>query len=48
MGTLSDYDYLWIELGAIIALLIFSSFQQQVHLTGIQYINSDEFFTQNQ
>lgn len=34
IGTLSNYDYLWIGISAIIALLIFSSFQQQVHLTG--------------
>jgi hypothetical protein len=32
--SLSNSDYLWIGISAIIALLIFSSFQQQVHLTG--------------
>ena len=34
IGSLSNYDYLWIGISAITALLIFSSFQQQVHLTG--------------
>jgi len=34
IDSLSNYDYLWIGISAIIALLIFSSFQQQVHLTG--------------
>jgi hypothetical protein len=34
IGNLSNYDYVWIGISAIIALLIFSSFQQQVHLTG--------------
>jgi hypothetical protein len=34
ISSLSNFDYLWIGISAIIALLIFSSFQQQVHLTG--------------
>jgi hypothetical protein len=32
--SLMNKDYLWIGISAIIALIIFSSFQQQVHLTG--------------
>jgi hypothetical protein len=34
IAFLSNYDFLWIGIGAIIAVLIFSSYQQLVHLTG--------------
>jgi hypothetical protein len=32
-SNLGPGDYLWITFSAIIALLIFSNFQQEVHLT---------------